>query len=258
MIFYTLGGLLLIAALNSWTSRINQFFFFGRTVPEHLRQSPAAASIARNYLIGVWIGLLPAAAVFLAVRSWRPVAALLLAVLVEAMVCHIAFARAHGQAGMRLKPDQAEDTVSRPREVELLAHSTIPSLPAVLAPFFAGLVVYALAVLWVSQTAGLAAAPRILNERVSAHGGDSLFGFSLGLLAASIVLMLLMRSSTRVRTSMASHTQRSSLIASWVGVVVLAAVFWFALFGAAIPHTAVRAFSSPSLSPRGLCFSGAR
>ena len=50
------GGLVAVAALNSWLSRINQFFFFSRTVEPAFEQSPRARQITGSYLRGVWLG----------------------------------------------------------------------------------------------------------------------------------------------------------------------------------------------------------
>jgi hypothetical protein len=56
-----LGSAAFLAATGTfylWLSRINQFFFFSRTVPEIFRTTPEARDIETHYCRGIRLGIL--------------------------------------------------------------------------------------------------------------------------------------------------------------------------------------------------------
>lgn len=239
MNYYCIAALLGIAGFGSWISRINQFFFFGRTVSNEFRRSDAARAIVRRYLLFVWCSLAPAIVLLWAFRSFKPVAACLIALVVEGLLQKVAFASAHAQAGQAQQAAPCAEESVPTREVELLAAPSLPSWKAVLAPPAVAALVYASAVLWVSRAAGLIAAPNSLADKVEASGGAFLLGFSLGILIC-VPLALLMRLSSRSRTPLASHTQRAMIFAAWGGVAALAVCLGSAFSGLAIPHSSIK------------------
>ena len=66
--FVYIAGLIGITAFSLWTSRINQFFFFGRTLSAELVASPAAKKITRRYSQRILIKCGVTVAIFAALR----------------------------------------------------------------------------------------------------------------------------------------------------------------------------------------------
>ncbi len=61
MLILAFAIVVFLPAFYSWTSRLNQFFFFGRTVPAEFPASPAGRAIAWPLTLG-WVALLVALA----------------------------------------------------------------------------------------------------------------------------------------------------------------------------------------------------
>lgn len=228
---FTFAALALLPAFYSWTSRLNQFFFFGKTVPAEFPSSAAGRAIERRYRINIWLGFVPAMLVGVALARAHVITYPLWVVLMEAAASYFAFAYAHGQV-KRLVPN----AVARPAvEVALEPAANPPSLAALLAPLIAGAGVLAVALLYVSRGASLLSAPHALDALTEAHGGDGLFGFGLGLCFAGLLAPLI-RSRARSRTPLGLNALRASLIATWTGVLCFTAVIVASAAGANITH----------------------
>lgn len=229
-------ALLILPGFYSWTSRLNQFFFFGRTVPPDFPTSPAARAITRLYKFHVWAGFVPAAAVGVLLARRHIVTFPIWMVLMELMVFYVAFARAH-RAVARLVPASAPRPVV---EVPLEPASRLPSLGALLAAPITGVAVLAAALVYFSRGGSLLTAPHALEALVAAHGGDSLLGFGMGLSFAGLLAPLI-RFRARTRTPLGVNALRLSLIATWAGVLCFTAAIALAAAGITITRTESRA-----------------
>lgn len=219
-------SLLLLPVFYVWTSRLNQFFFFGRTVPADFPASPAGSAITHRYKLHIWLGSIPAFAVGALLLSWHYRNFPLWVVLLEAPAFYFAFARAHRAAG-RLAPACGP----RPAvEVPLAPAANPPSGTALLAPFIAGVMVLVAALLYVARGASLLSAPQALDALVSAHGGETLFSFGLGLAFAGIIAPII-RFTARSRTPLALNALRASMIATWAGVLCFTTAIAVSLAG---------------------------
>ncbi len=230
MLIATFAVLPLQAAFYSWMSRLNQFFFFGRTAPDVVKSSAEARSLVRRYLLRIWLGC--ALAALVGVLLWRQhnAACLLWAVLVEALAFNVAFARAHREAGRLMPAAQPRAAV----EVPLTApQGGVPSLAALLAPIAFTVAVAAVSLVVAARGSSLRAAPQALDALVEAHGGDRIFSFGLGLATAGL-LALLIRVRARTRTPLAKNALRSSMIATWAGALLMTAAIMVAFAGGAI------------------------
>jgi hypothetical protein len=223
---FTFVVLLLLPAFYSWTSRLNQFFFFGRTVPAEFPESTAGHAITRRYLTLIWSGFVPIVAVAAIMYRHDNLSLPLLAVIAEWGVFSIAFARAHNAVG-RLVPSVAAQPAI---EVPLEPPANTPSLSALLAPLAAGVIVLAAALVYVSRGGSLMGAPQALDALTAAHGAESLFSFGLGLCFAGFLAPMI-RSGARSRTPLGANALRASLIATWVGVVSFTTAIGVALAG---------------------------
>lgn len=234
LVFYI--ALLLLPIFYVWTSRLNHFFFFGRTVPAEFPTSADGRAITRRYKLNIWLGSIPAFGLgaFLFHRHNHTFP--LWMVLLEAFAFYFAFATAHRAAG-RLAP-AAE---SRPAvEVPLAPTANPPSLPALLAPLISGVVILAIAIVYMSRGSSLLAAPQALDDLVSAHGGDNLFGFGLGIAFAGIVAPII-RFTARSRTPLGLNALRASMIATWCGVLSFTAAIGLSLAGGQITRAESKA-----------------
>jgi hypothetical protein len=228
-----LPSLLCIAALSTsgamymWTSRINQFFFFGRTLPAEFVSSPAAQEITKRYVRQMRNGFLLSLCIFIVFRvsglhlSWA--ASLLIALLYQYVFFHARFARAHRDAGeafyksglaaVRGGEDLESNAVV---SVSLLDREkeTRISVPHILLPGVIALCV------WI----GVATLGHVgfanLGNAVDAVGGSNLLGLGMGMLCAATGLMLLMRFSARQRSQLARRNRRLSLSLAWIATAI--------------------------------------
>ena len=230
MLIATFAVLLLLAVLNSWTSRLNQFFFFGRTAPDDVKSNAEARSIVRRYLLRVWLGC--ALASLVGVLLWRQhnAACLLWAVLAEVLVFHVAFARAHCEAGSLALAAEPRAVVEVPLTTQ---QGRVPSLAALLAPIVFTVAVAAASLAVVARGKSLRAAPEALEALVAAHGGERIFSFGIGLVTAGL-LALLIRVRARTRTPLAENALRSSMIVTWAGALAMTAAIVVSIAGGTI------------------------
>lgn len=234
--------LLLLPAFYSWTSRLNQFFFFGRTVPAHFPPSDAGRAITRQYLCLIWTGFVPILAVSWIMYRHHNFSFLLLAVMVEWAVFRVAFARAHNVAG-RLAPAVAP----RPAvEVPLAPAANPPSIAALLAPLIASTVIVASPLIYLAHGSSSASLLEQLDALISMHGGEMLFGFGIGL-GFGGPFGILLRLKARTRTPLGNHALQGVMLAAWVGALSLAITFGVAFAGGHISRTESKAVLFGSL-----------
>jgi len=233
MFFYTIGAILLLAAFNSWTSRINQFFFFGRTVSEDFRLTESARKIVRCYLLQTWLCILPALLCLLALRGWKIGAAAFSTLLLQAVLHNVVYACAHARTGKAL--GSATPIPESVREAPLRNTEEQPFMKLLLWPFLCAILLFVAALVDMSFTSGLAAAPSALMNRADQYGGAYLLGFSFGLLIC-LPIMLLIRVSSRTRTPMARHIFYSFLAMLWGACIPLFIALGSALTEIRIPH----------------------
>lgn len=214
MVTFVFVALLLLPAFYSWTSRLNQFFFFGRTVPADFPSSAAGRAITRQYRRLIWTGFFPIAAAAVVMYRHHNLSFPLLAVMAGLVVFYIAFARAHNAVG-RLVPFAAAQPAV---EVPLAPTAHPPSIAALLAPFIAGAVILAAALVYVGRGGSPLSSPAQLDALVSAHGAEMLFSFGLGLAFAGIFVIVL-RLKARTRTPLGNHALHASMLATWAGVL---------------------------------------
>ena len=217
-----------IGGLHAWTSRINQFFFFARTLPSTFTNTPEAKTITQRYLGMVLISA--GLGMFLfdwlcAVKSVSLVVSFITALLLEMVGLTIAFAIAHHLAGKVYGTFQktaaatsavdARPVVERAVSVPLLAATTHTTVRRMFTPVLVG------ASLWLGGVAvsnyGMAA----FADKVGQQGGAVLLGMATGMLSAGTAMRLMLRYSARQRTPMAHYMARIMALLSWVSVALI-------------------------------------
>jgi hypothetical protein len=219
-----LGG---VTAFNLWTSRINQFFFFARTVTPEFRASEAAAGIVRRYVMRIVAGLIVSILLLLGialVERLSVLASFEIVLLLLAICANTSFARAHRETGeasaSSREKTEAEASESaapdRPVIAVPLLQAAHPSfLFAVLLPLLAAGAMWLLS-MGISRV-GFAA----FSAAVSSNGGDFLTGLGLGLLAGDILMYLQLRFFSRNRSPLARFTGISCTLLGWMGAAAI-------------------------------------
>jgi uncharacterized membrane protein len=242
-----IGATLFLGAFYSWTSRINGMFFFGRSADAELKASREGRAITRQYL--AWIIATTAAASLLAwftARFGRNFAAI--GPLMEAVGFWAIFATANRRVrALELSQGSTtpQDSIVQvplletpPYTVPTLSIALLPALLAVLTVAAA----LALAAHGTAEHASLGGAWTAWNADLEAHHLDALFGLSLGLLTSATAMLLLFRSSVRLRTNMAQYTIRASVIMEWIGLTILLVVVACNYFGFSVAHHTSKVF----------------
>jgi hypothetical protein len=241
-LFVYIAGLGGIAALSLWTSKINQFFFFGRTLPRELAMSPAAKEITRRYSQRILSKFVLTVVVFVLLRMIAGLPLLpcfVLACVLEIVGFHVAFARAHREAGVAF-----EQQCSAAVNVEAEASSRVIAVPlldskvsARSRPLIMLLPLVATCVVWLLVMAVRHMSFTALGNAIGDNGGAELMGFGVGMLFAGTLFSLLMRYSARYRTPMAQCTLRTMFLLEWAGVLAIAASALAVPMRIAITHT---------------------
>jgi uncharacterized membrane protein len=218
-----------VATFSLWTSRVNSFFFFGRTVPAEFRGTPGAQRITRRYLgcILISFGLADVLFVLLYQHYGRSVyAAMIAALLAQVVLQNVSFAIAHGSAGRELARLSVEEPAYAARggvvSIPLQPAAALLSLAAMLAPAVAA------ACLWGAATLLSRDGLEGFTNRAASGNGAGLFGMALGVLFSATALLLL-RYSSRHRTRMAHYMVRILLVLDWCGTLITGAVAFAAL-----------------------------
>jgi hypothetical protein len=236
----SIGATVLLGLFYSWTSRLNGMFLFGRTADAEVRASEDAQAITRQYQIGIVVVTIAAAWM-----AWegshigrRSLGAG--ALLLEVVAFWVIFARANGQV-RRLTPGHVAPGASGESrgpviQVALLEQPTywIPGLSAILLPIVLCTGALGVAVLLAAHGAGMSAGWTALGDSMDGQGDSGVLGLAAGLLVASAGLLLLFRSSARLRTKMAQYTVRSSVSMEWIGTGLLISVLACNRFGVVI------------------------
>lgn len=217
-----------IGGLHAWTSRINQFLFFARTLPSTFTCTPRAKAITHRdlgmVLISAGLGMFLFDWLY-AVGSHSFVFSFIISLLLESSGVTIAFAVAHRLAGNAYAAFQvtaaAEPTVEpgpvadRAISVPLLAGATQASPRSMFAPMLAAVS------LWLGGVAvsdyGMAAFANAAGQQ----GGAVLLGMATGMLSAGTAMRLMLRYSARQRTPMAHYMARIMALLSWVSVALI-------------------------------------
>ncbi len=227
----------LLGIFYSWTGRLNGMFFFGRTVDAEVRKSEQGHAITRDYLTGVLLTTI--AAVVLASEGGRMGHHALggVALLLEAVTFWAIFARANERV-RRLIQSHNSGTTSRDAviQVALLEQPTywIPGVTAILFPLVASVGALGAAVLLAGHGEGLGADWNAWNASMDGAGDAGMLGLATGLLVASAGLLIVFRSSARMRTKMAQYTVRSSVALEWIGTALFLTVLACNQFGVVI------------------------
>ncbi|HEX9201819.1 MAG TPA: hypothetical protein VF865_19835 [Acidobacteriaceae bacterium] len=233
----SIGITLLLGVVYSWTSRLNGLFFFGRTADAEVRASEEGRAITRQYLTGVVLATIAAAGMawatgYLGYSRLGPAA-----ILLEVVSFFALFARANGQV-RRLVQGQVSVDAARASvvQVELLAQPAywIPGIAAILLPLAVCAGALAIAVLVVANGGGLSAGWIGLSNSMDGQGDSGLLGLATGLLVAASGLLVVFRSSARLRTRMAQYTVRACISMEWIGTALLVGVLACNRLGIAI------------------------
>lgn len=225
----SLAGLALVAAFNSWTSRINQFFFFSRTVDADFPATPAARKITGQYLRLVRLGFAVSLIAFSAMSVLTPAslyACFFTALVVECVGCCAAFGKAHAAAGKALAalaaraPVEAGNRAEQPTAVavQLRDPGTFTRhLIAMLA-----LAPFAAAAAWLIPMTALHMGFSAFSDVIGANRAEFLTGLGLGLMAGSLLLYVQLRYFSRHRSPMARFTARGCVLLAWLGAASIA------------------------------------
>jgi hypothetical protein len=228
-----------------WTSRINQFFFFGRTLPQGFAATAAGARVTKEYRQRIPIGLALSVGLFLALSLLGGVSvaiSLVAAVAVQAVVFNVVFALAHRDGGIAFKDSEwhAGEGVNRETQsqrsvsVALLEQDSprVQSLFAIIPPVVCAACCWLVAMM-ISHRRFVA-----LNDAIDAGGGATLGGLGAGLLVASLGVFLLLRYSARRRTAMAWYKMRTFVLLAWIGAMAFAGAVLAAAFDIPVSKTA--------------------
>ena len=218
------GATAILGLFYSWTGRINGLFFFGRTVSPELHASAEARAIRRQYLI--WVALSTVAAAFC---GWAAVHAggshyIAVGPFLECAAFPFLFARANGQVRALLQ-SHVEWTGSKSsvRQAALLEQPAywVPGIASILLPVVVSAIGFCAALLIEGQAAGIGSAWARLSRSMDGQSYSTLLGLGTGMMCASIGILILFRTSARLRTRMAQYTVRSSMTAAWVAAALL-------------------------------------
>jgi hypothetical protein len=240
-----LAGLTGVAAFSLWPSRINQFFFFGRTLPREFVREPVAIEITQRYSRQIVTGLGAGLSCFAALRilAGLPIqVCFILICILEVVVFHVAFARAHRDAGIafdgRLDARVTDETSDEARIVSVpLLGTKVPArsrISAMMLPMVMAATAWLLVM--AVEHRGFAS----LADAIDSNGGSELIGFGVSMLFAGTLFSLLLRYSARYRTPMAQCMLRTMLFLEWVGALTIAGAAIAVPMHFAITHTMTR------------------
>ncbi len=224
----SMACLVAVAAFNAWLSRINQFFFFSRTVGAEFPSTPQAKKIAADYVRGVWLGCIAGAigtTLVLSLTRLSLYACFTLGLLIECLYCTIAFARAHRLTGLAVAAGavgvhDASATATAPAtpvSVPLFDPGSFTRgvvTQMILAPLCAVLA-------WAVPMGAMHMGFSDFADAVDKHGAAFLSGLSMGLLFGSVALILQLKYFSRHRSQLARFTVRSCAMLAWFGAAAM-------------------------------------
>lgn len=235
-----IGVTVLLGLFYSWTSRLNGLFFFGRTADAEVRASEEGQAITRQYLTRVVLATIAAAALVWEGNHLGYHRLGAAGMLLEIVAFFVIFARANGQARRLVRGHAFADVSSSSRDtviqVALLEQPSywIPGMAAILLPLAVCVGALGIAVLLAAHGAGLSAGWTALGDSMDGKGDSGILGLATGLLVAASGMLLVFRSSARMRTKMAQYTVRACISMEWIGTALLVAVLACNRFGFAI------------------------
>jgi hypothetical protein len=220
------GATFLIGMFNCWTGRLNGRFFFGRTTAAEAKDSLAGRAITRQYLTNVvQVTLAAVGLVWMSLHQGHRSIASSAILLETAAVCMI-FAQANGRVRELMQASPELRAATEPViQVALLEQPTywIPGVVTILLPLAICLVSFAAAVVQAAHGAALAAGLNSFGDSLDRLGDSFTLGMACGMLAAATGILLLFRSSVRLRTKMAQYSVRSSFAMEWIATALFVA-----------------------------------
>lgn len=221
----SLAGLTLVFALNSWTSRINQFFFFSRTVDAEFGGTASARAITRRYLKGVLLGFGLALITFSAMMllTGRTVyTSFIAAVMVQCICACAAFGKAHREAGEAIAergPIESHGPVQGTAVAVSLLDPGAFTRPRILMLVLA---LAGCALAWIVPVVAMRMSFAAFGNALEANHADFLSGLGLGLIAGSVLLFVQLRYFSRHRSPLAKFTARGCILLAWMGTLCTA------------------------------------
>ncbi|HEY3704902.1 MAG TPA: DUF5808 domain-containing protein [Terracidiphilus sp.] len=218
----SVAGLTAVAAFNSWTSRINQFFFFSRTVDAEFTAAAGARAITRRYLRGIQLGFGAALVLFSAMVLLTPASiysSFMTALLAQCVCACAAFGKAHREAGEELAargPMQAGSPGQGTAVAVSLLNPGAFTGPRML---MLALALVATALAWIVPMAMTGMRFNAFGDALSANHADFLSGLGLGMIAGSVLLFVQLRYFSRHRSPMARFTARGCVLLAWLAAV---------------------------------------
>lgn len=215
------------AGFSLWTSRINQFFFFSRTVAPDFFLTPGAREIVKRYRQGVMIGYCVSISGFACLAKLTRLsffAAFGIALLLQAVLSNVAYARAHkatgkATAGSEGNPEPS-DSAAEDRHVIVVplleTNTRSTSFLALLPPLLLALG------FWFVPMAAMHMSLDAFNSAIESNGADFLSGLGMGFVASTFLLHIQLRYFSRSRTPMARFTARSCMMLAWIGAGAIA------------------------------------
>jgi hypothetical protein len=217
-----------IAAFGLWTSRINQFFFFSRTVAPDFPLTQCAQEIVKRYRQGVMIGYCVSISGFACLAMLTRLsyfAAFGIALLLLAVLSNVAFARAHKAtgkvtAGSEGNPEPSDGAAEDRRVIVVPLLETNGRSGSFLLTLLPPLLLALGA--WFGPMAAMHMSLDAFTSAIGSNGADFLSGLGMGLLASSVLLHIQLRYFSRSRTPLARFTTRSCMMLAWIGAVAIA------------------------------------
>ena len=234
-----LGMTFALGLFYCWTSRINQFFFFSRSASEELKKSVEGRAITREYRLAIMVATALAMAATWALAHlnghFGPVGLVL-----EMGTFSVIFGRANAKVRELVRTHSDGTAAAEPVRQAALLHAPaywVPGVAAILLPALLSAVSLGIGILAVAHGAGVPAGWAALNSSMDRNGYAAILGLATGMMCAAVGLLMVFRSSARLRTRMAQHTIRASISMEWVAAALLIAVLICNGTNVAVSHT---------------------
>lgn len=218
------AALAAVALFNAWTSRVNQFFFFSRTVAEEFRATAEAGKVRLTYIARVWMGFAAGLLLYFALLAGTRLSVpfcFTMALVLQALFSCFAFAWAHREVGCLLAASILPDERMQPQKLVSVALGESPVFTRKLVVMLLLAPVVAAAT-WLGSLAAAHMAPGAFMDAIEANKADFLNGLGMGLLAGSILLYIQLRYFSRHRSPLGRFTANNALQLAWLGTVAIA------------------------------------
>jgi hypothetical protein len=237
---FALGVTFSLGLFYCWTGRINQFFFFSRSASEELKTSAEGRAITSEYRQTIVVATALAMAVTWAAAHAGGVRFGAVGVILEIAAFSLIFGRANAKVRELVRTRDDGIAAAEPvRQAALLQAPAywVPGIVSILLPVLVAAVSLGIAVLAAAHGAGVAAGWAALMGAMDNDGYAAILGLATGMMCAAVCLLLLFRSSARLRTRMAQHTIRASISLEWVAAALMIAVLVCSSANVAVSHT---------------------